>query len=138
MWIYVLGAIVFGIILIYLLFVEDKNNTEQKNNNQEKNINDKSDESANIKKETSNNIEATKTENLQNVIAQKLTVIVFTIKVIGYLVAICVGIATIINVNLGYGLIIGVCIAVAVFFSTLIYEALAELINLLHEIKNKL
>lgn len=147
MLIYVLGAIVFGIFLIYILFVEDKKETEQSKNDQENGKNNILEENENRKSNNQKNMVEIQTEDekidldkqkQENEISAKFNLIVFTIKVIGYVIALFAGLTIMINVNFWGGLILGLVIAIVVFFSTLIYEALAEVINLLQDIKNKL
>lgn len=147
MLIYVLGAIAFGIFLIYILFVEDKKDTEQSKNSQENDKNKILEENENNKSNNQKNMVETQIEdekiNLdkqeqENKISAKFNLIVFTIKVIGYIIALFSGLVIMVNVNFWGGLILGLVIAIVVFFSTLIYEALAEIINLLQDIKNKL
>ena len=76
--------------------------------------------------------------NSSNVVAEKFILVVLIIKILGYLGAIIIGAIYIGNIGFGPGLLIGGIIAISVWFSTLIFEAIAEGLNLLQDIKNKM
>lgn len=82
-------------------------------------------------------IEYTNSSNSSNVVAQKFTLIVVINKIIGYICSIVIAIILIIAVNFWIGLVFGLLIAVMTWLSTLLFEAIAEIINLLQDIKNK-
>ena len=82
-------------------------------------------------------IEYTNSSNSSNVVAQKFTLIVVINKIIGYICSIVIAIILIIAVNFWIGLVFGLLIAVMTWLSTLLLEAIAEIINLLQDIKNK-
>lgn len=82
-------------------------------------------------------IEYTDSSNSSNVVAQKFTMIVITTKVIGYILSIIVAIILMRVVKFWLGLIVGLLIADVTWLSTLLFEAIAEIINLLQDIKNK-
>ena len=76
--------------------------------------------------------------NSSNNVAQKFLLVVNIIKFLGYFVSIFCGIMLIINVNFWLGL--GVCLVIAIitWLSTLLFEAIAEALNLLQDIKNNI
>ena len=73
-----------------------------------------------------------------NIVANKFTLVVTIVKAIGYIVATVMGIMTMTSTNAFLGLLCGGAIAIATWLSTLIFEAIAEGLNLLQDIKNKL
>jgi hypothetical protein len=97
-------------------------------------------ESLGFNKNTVSNrkIEYTNSSNNSNRIADKFTLVVNITKILGYLCAIIIAIVMMINVSLWSGLLVGLVIAGIVWFSTLLFEAIAEGLNLLQDIKNKL
>ena len=82
-------------------------------------------------------IEYTNSSNSSNVVAQKFTIIVISTKVVGYILSIIVAIILMRVVKFWLGLIVGLLIADITWLSTLLFEAIAEIINLLQDIKNK-
>ncbi len=82
-------------------------------------------------------IEYTDSSNSSNVVAQKFTIIVISTKVVGYILSIIVAIILMRVVKFWLGLIVGLLIADITWLSTLLFEAIAEIINLLQDIKNK-
>jgi hypothetical protein len=60
------------------------------------------------------------------------------IKFIGYVGAVISAIILIGNGEFGVGILAGLVIAIVTWFSTLLFEAIAEGLNLLQDIKNKL
>lgn len=83
------------------------------------------------------NIEYTDSSNSSNVVAQKFTMIVITTKVIGYIFSIIVAVILMNTIKFWVGLVVGLLIADITWLSTLLFEAIAEIINLLQDIKNK-
>lgn len=83
------------------------------------------------------NIEYTDSSNSSNVVAQKFTMIVITTKVIGYILSIIVAVILMNTIKFWVGLVVGLLIADITWLSTLLFEAIAEIINLLQDIKNK-
>ena len=82
-------------------------------------------------------IEYTNSSNSSNVVAQKFTMIVITTKVIGYILSIIVAVILMNTIKFWVGLVVGLLIADITWLSTLLFEAIAEIINLLQDIKNK-
>ena len=78
--------------------------------------------------------------NNSNVVARKFTLVVNIIKILGYISAIGIGIYVydIEGEEFFPGLIAGVVTAASVWISTLLFEAIAEALNLLQDIKDKL
>lgn len=78
--------------------------------------------------------------NSSNRVASKFTLVVTIVKFIGYIGAIIVAIVmmSIDEDMIGLGILIGIAVAIATWFSTLFFEAIAEGLNLLQDIKNKL
>ena len=74
----------------------------------------------------------------KNKIASKFDTLVFIIKLFGYFLAIGTFILCTQEENFLTGLGAGLIIAIITFFSTIFYEAIAEIINILQDIKNKL
>lgn len=95
-------------------------------------------ESLGVTEESKKEISYTNASNSSNTVANKFTLVVMITKVIGYLCAIIIGIVIIANDYFLTGIVTGIVIAVAVWFSTLIFEAIAEGLNLLQDIKNRL
>lgn len=95
-------------------------------------------ESLGVTEESKKEISYTNASNSSNTVANKFTLVVMITKIIGYICAIIIGIVFIANVSFWTGIVTGVVIAVAVWFSTLIFEAVAEALNLLQDIKNRL
>lgn len=95
-------------------------------------------ESLGVTEESKKEISYTNASNSSNTVANKFTLVVTITKVIGYICAVIIGIVIIANISFWLGLLIGVSIAIAVWFSTLIFEAIAETLNLLQDIKNSL
>lgn len=82
-------------------------------------------------------IEYTDSSNSSNIVAQKFTIIVISTKVVGYILSIIVAIVLMKVVKFWVGLVVGLLIADITWLSTLLFEAIAEIINLLQDIKNK-
>ena len=82
-------------------------------------------------------IEYTDSSNSSNVVAQKFTMIVITTKVIGYILSIIVAVILMNTIKFWVGLVVGLLIADITWLSTLLFEAIAEIINLLQDVKNK-
>lgn len=78
------------------------------------------------------------TRKTKNKVANKFSLIVMITKCIGYFSAIIVLIAFIQMEEIWSGLRWCIVICIATWFSTLIFEAIAEGLNLLQDIKNKL
>ena len=95
-------------------------------------------ESVGIIEEEEKDIEYVNSSDSSNMVANKFTLIVVIIKVIGYIGAIVTLIAFLIHGEIGQGFLFGIIIAVITWFSTLAFEAIAEILNLLQDIKNKL
>ena len=85
-----------------------------------------------------NEMEYTNASNSSNEVAEKFMIVVMLIKVIGYSAAFILGLSTMMDLNFWSGLLVAGGIAVGVWLSTLLYEAIAEGLNLLQDIKNKL
>lgn len=75
--------------------------------------------------------------NSKNVVAEKFLLMSNIIHVIGYITAIIIGVIIMKEVNVLTGILTGIMIATFTWFSTLIFEAIAEVINLLQDIKNR-
>lgn len=95
-------------------------------------------ESVGIIEEEEKEIEYVNSSDSSNMVANKFTLIVIIIKVIGYITAVVTLIAFLIAGEIGQGFLFGIIIAVITWFSTLAFEAIAEILNLLQDIKNKL
>lgn len=76
--------------------------------------------------------------NKPNKVASKFNALVVIIKICGYLLAIVMLIIGAQEENIVTGIVAGLIIAIFTFFSTIFYEAIAEILNLLEDIKNKL
>lgn len=76
--------------------------------------------------------------NSSNEVANKFLLVVAIVKAIGYVCAIITGLIIMTMDKFWLGLLVGLLIAVMVWSSTLIFEAIAEGLNLLQDIKNKL
>ena len=92
-----------------------------------------------------NKIEYIDSSNSSNVVAGKFELVVLIIKFIGYISALIIVIAFLImaiSFEKGHlfliGIILGIIQAIITWLSTLILEAIAEALNLLQDIKNKL
>lgn len=72
-----------------------------------------------------------------NRVANKFDLLTYIMKFLGYFSAIICLIVFTQNVNLGTGLIFCIVICVATLLSTLFLEAIAEVLQLLEDIKNK-
>ena len=73
-----------------------------------------------------------------NEVADKFTLVGTIIKILGYLSAIIIGIATIAQGGeFWIGVVSIIIIAIGVFISSLFYDGIAEIINLLQDIKDK-
>lgn len=89
-----------------------------------------------VKMKTSKN--HTNTKRIPNKVTTKFNIVIFIIKLLGYFGAfICLITYTQIS-NLGLGLLICVIVCIVTWLSTLIFEAIAEGLQLLEDIKNKL
>lgn len=95
-------------------------------------------ESLGVTKESKKEISHTSESNSSNKVANKFTLVVLITKIVGYLCAIICGLIFMGDEGFWFGLLIIVSIAIAVWFSTLIFEAIAETLNLLQDIKNKI
>lgn len=71
-----------------------------------------------------------------NKVAKKFRLIIDIIQIIGYIISGLIFVAALLDLNL-YCLIYGVIVALSTWFSTLFLEAIAEIIELLDNIKNK-
>ena len=95
------------------------------------------------KKSIGANIEETEVTNSNNSnssndVADKFILVGTILNIVGYLFAIIIGIVGIIQSgNFWSGIISAIIIAFCVFISTLFYQGIAEIINLLQDIKNK-
>ncbi len=78
--------------------------------------------------------------NSSNIVAKKFKLVVKTIKIIGYVGAVIIAIMfmSIGDLWVLTGFLSGIAIAITTWFSTLLFEAIAEGLNLLQDIKNKL
>lgn len=83
-----------------------------------------------------------KTEKLKNddynPVARKFNLVVIIIKILGYFSAFTSLITFIILKSFWFGILSFIIICIATWLSTLIFEAIAEGLNLLENIKNKL
>lgn len=115
-----------------------KNDIENFNNEKfnNENPNKKREVAQNTKKKEE--IQYTDSSNSSNTVANKFTLVVTIIKVIGYLGAFITAIMIMSIGQVGIGFLSGIVIAIITWFSTLIFEAIAEALNLLQDIKNKL
>ena len=95
-------------------------------------------EKENSKTDNRVEIQYTNSSNSSNEVAEKFIIVVMLIKVIGYSAAFILGLSTMMNSNFLGGLLVAGGIAIGVWLSTLLYEAIAEGLNLLQDIKNKL
>ena len=77
------------------------------------------------------------TKNNCNPVAKKFNLVVMIIKIIGYFSAF-ISLIVFINLNVGWwGLLSFIVIVISTWLSTLIFEAIAEGLNLLQEIRDK-
>lgn len=83
-------------------------------------------------------VEYIDSSNSSNTVAEKFILVVMITKFIGYIGAVILAIVFIGNGEPGLGILAGIVIAIATWFSTLLFEAIAEGLNLLQDIKNKL
>ncbi|MCI8290894.1 MAG: hypothetical protein HFJ25_01365 [Clostridia bacterium] len=90
------------------------------------------------KETTAKEIEYIDSSNSSNTVADKFILVVMIIKFIGYVGAVISAIILIGNGEFGVGILAGLVIAIVTWFSTLLFEAIAEGLNLLQDIKNKL
>lgn len=140
----IIGIIIFILFVAYLYWQSNKE--EKKYNIERKNIDVYTkNENTEINKNTEYTQQQEHQENksydnsiITNKVALKFTTVSSIIQAIGYTIAILYGLWAMVNVSFFNGLIIGVIIGFTVFFSTLLYEAIAEIINLLQDIKNKM
>ena len=140
----IIGIIIFILFVAYLYWLS--NQEDKKYNIERKNIDVYTkNENTEINKNTEYTQQQEHQENksydnsiITNKVALKFTTVSSIIQVIGYTIAILYGLWAMVNVSFFNGLIIGVIIGFTVFFSTLLYEAIAEIINLLQDIKNKM
>ena len=97
-------------------------------------------EKKDFNKEKKSKVEYIDSSNSSNVVANKFKLVVRAIKIIGYAGAIIIGIMMMSIDYFGFlaGLLTGLGIAITTWFSTLLFEAIAEGLNLLQDIKNKL
>ncbi len=81
----------------------------------------------------------TTTSNSSNIVAQKFAMVVSVTKIIGYILAFIFGLVMldVSGDNFFIAILSGGIFALFVWFSTLLYEAIAEVLNLLQDIKNK-
>lgn len=84
-------------------------------------------------------MEENERKNAQNKVARKFNIIVTVTKVFGYFIAVLTMIITTsVTSNFGTGFLYGVSIAIATWLSTLLFEAIAEGLNLLQDINNRI
>lgn len=83
-------------------------------------------------------VEPTNSSNCSNSVADKFLLVVLIVKFIGYIGAVITAIIFMVNGGFGLGILSGVIIAISIWCSTLLFEAIAEGLNLLQDIKNKL
>lgn len=74
---------------------------------------------------------------IKNKIANKFKLVVNILKFLGYSGAILFVVISMIEGEGGYGILIGIGIAIATWFGCLFWEAVAEILQLLEDIKNK-
>lgn len=79
----------------------------------------------------------TSTKKNINKVAKKFNIVIFIIKLLGYFGAFICLIAYTQIVNFGLGLLVSVIVCIVTWLSTLIFEAIAEGLQLLEDIKNK-
>lgn len=109
-------------------------------NNAENNAKDGSTKKKSIPKKDNDvkEVEYIDSSNSSNTVAEKFILVVMITKFIGYIGAVILAIVFIGNGEPGLGILAGIVIAIATWFSTLLFEAIAEGLNLLQDIKNKL
>ena len=88
--------------------------------------------------EEKKNTEYINSSNSSNAVANKFILVVNIVKFIGYIAAIILGLILIGQGIILLGILGAIIIAIITWFSTLMFEAIAEGLNLLQDIKNKL
>lgn len=94
-----------------------------------------------VQKEVRSNqkeIDYVDSSNSSNTVAKKFILVVTIMKFIGYLGAVIVAIVFMSMDEVGIGILSGIITTIITWLSTLIFEAIAEALNLLQDIKNKL